>query len=364
MEKSDEQLLQARLDRAEKAMEEAKAEYYEAKAEYEKAKEAFSEDWKKKNPNGSKAELLEYLDIKLTKHSSVVESCRRTYDKLVETQKELVKKMTTPVSDKLLTTLQDLKIEQATLANQQMTLANQQMTLGNQQMTLANHLIPFIEELKLEQFALAASTEKSNNQAVKVDCINYYNSTTFTSLPATIACQFLGIDFPTHQVTCSHIFQRKWAKSRKIIDLQEINDVKNLLLLFKPIEVAFDEGRICFLWDNSSNRFRMKILDPNIKGKTVLDLALRQFPNFPTTNNDPILMQTMAALEGNPLITGQVIPYKRCLAFHASRARYEAIHVQKWIKAEEFTIPEDAWSPNILETPELKSQILLWLSQD
>ncbi len=108
----------------------------------------------------------------------------------------------------------------------------------------------------------------------------------------------------------------------------------------------------------------MKILDPNIKGKTVLELALRQFPTFPTTSNDPILMQTMAALEGNPLITGQVIPYKRCLAFHASRARYEAIHVHKWIKAEEFTISDDAWSPNILETPELKSQILLWLNQD
>ena len=108
----------------------------------------------------------------------------------------------------------------------------------------------------------------------------------------------------------------------------------------------------------------MKILDPNMKGKTVLDLALRQFPDFSATNMDPILMNTIGILEGKPLITGQAIPYKRCLAFHASRARYEAIHVQKWIKAEEFTIPEDAWSPNILETPELKSQIFLWLNQD
>jgi hypothetical protein len=149
-----------------------------------------------------------------------------------------------------------------------------------------------------------------------------------------------------------------------IIDLKEINDVKNLLLLFKPIEVAFDEGRICFLWDNSVNQFLMKVLDPSIKNKTVLDLTLRQFPNYSATNIDPILNSTFAALEGTPLNTRNVLPYKRCLAFHASRARFEAIHIQKWIKAEDFIIPDDAWSPSILETPELKAQIELWLNRD
>jgi hypothetical protein len=67
-------------------------------------------------------------------------------------------------------------------------------------------IIPFIEELKLEQFALAACSDKSDNQAVKLDCFNYYNNTNLTTLPATITCQFLKIDFPTSKVTCSHIF--------------------------------------------------------------------------------------------------------------------------------------------------------------
>lgn len=338
----DSNLLQERLD-AKKAMDKAQAECDEAKEEYKEAKEAYTEEWKKKNPNGSKAELLDYLETKLKRYSASVESKEEIYKKLLETYQKTMDKLTNPPSDQLLKVMDRIEQEQA---------------------ILANHLIPFIEELKLEQFALAASSEKSNNQAVKVDCINYYNNTTLTSLPTTISCQFLGIDFPTSQVTCAHIFQRKWAKSRKIIDLQEINDVKNLLLLFKPIEVAFDEGRICFLWNNSDSQFQMKILDPAIRNKTVLDLTLRQFPSFPTTNSDPILMNTVATLEGRPLKTGKVIPYKRCLAFHASRARYEAIHIQKWIKAEDFIISEDAWSPNILETPELKSQIELWLNQD
>ena len=63
------------------------------------------------------------------------------------------------------------------------------------------------------------------------------------------------------------------------------------------------------------------------------------------------------------LLTMNVLPYKRCLAFHASRARFEAIHIKKWFKSEDFIIPDDAWSPSILETPELKTQIELWLNK-
>ena len=223
-------------------------------------------------------------------------------------------------------------------------------------------IIPFIEDLKLEQFPLAASSEKSDNQAVKVDCINYYNNSALTRLPKIISCQFLGIDFPTSQVTCAHIFQKKWAKSRTIIDLKEINDVKNLLLLFKPIEVAFDEGRICFLWDDVASQFTMKVLDPAIKTKTVLDLARRHF-DYSETIPNPILYTTFETLEGSALNTGEVLPLKRCLAFHASRARFEAIHIHQWFTPEDFIIPNDAWSPNILENPELKSQIELWLNK-
>ena len=146
------------------------------------------------------------------------------------------------------------------------------------------YVIPFIEQQKLELFPLVASSERSDNQALKLDCLNYYNTTALTRLPQNTTCQFLGIEFPTNQVTCSHLFQKKWAKSRAIIDLKDINDVKNLLLLFKPIEVAFDEGRICFLWDNSSNQFKMIVLDPEIRSKTVLDLASKQFPNYSYTS--------------------------------------------------------------------------------
>jgi hypothetical protein len=75
-------------------------------------------------------------------------------------------------------------------------------------------IIPFIEELKLERFALAASSERSDNQALKVDCLNYYNNTALTTLPGTIICQFIGIEFPTYQVTCSKEMGKKQSYNR------------------------------------------------------------------------------------------------------------------------------------------------------
>jgi hypothetical protein len=63
---------------AKKAME-------KAQAEYEEAKEAFTEEWKDKNPNGSEADLLEYLTNEkvLLKYSAALASSTEIYKKLL-----------------------------------------------------------------------------------------------------------------------------------------------------------------------------------------------------------------------------------------------------------------------------------------
>jgi hypothetical protein len=66
-------------------------------------------------------------------------------------------------------------------------------------------------------------------------------------------------------------------------------------------------------------------------------------------------------LNGTPLTFNNGIPFKRCFAFHASRARFEAIYEKNWYRAEELDeIHDDAWSPNLRERPELKTFIELW----
>ena len=73
-----------------------------------------------------------------------------------------------------------------------------------------------------------------------------------------------------------------------------------------------------------------------------------------------MLNKSLEELEGESLNFLDAIPYKRCLAFHASRARYEAISIHNWMREEDFDIPDDAWSNDIREDKELKSYIELW----
>lgn len=75
----------------------------------------------------------------------------------------------------------------------------------------------------------------------------------------------------------------------------------------------------------------------------------------------PIFSKTLAELDGEPLAFDNGIPLKRCFAFHASRARFEAIYERKWFSVDELDeIPEDSWSSDILERPELKTFIESW----
>jgi hypothetical protein len=80
----DSNLLQEKLNKAEKAMEDAKKALDNAQAEYDEAKEAFTEEWKKKNASGSKADLFRYLKEELKEYSAAVESKEEIYKILLE----------------------------------------------------------------------------------------------------------------------------------------------------------------------------------------------------------------------------------------------------------------------------------------
>ena len=209
-------------------------------------------------------------------------------------------------------------------------------------------------------FDLVATSDRTTNRDVMLSSINNYSGTTLQQLPATVACQILSVDLPTKFVTCSHIFQKRWNTHRNLIGLAEIHDWRNTLLLLRPIEVLFDQGQIIFLWNQANLAFEMKILNPSIRSARLHALFMESFPNEVVPANIPNV--SIGDLENCHLTTGQNSPYKRCLAFHASVCRYEAIKKSMWIKAEDFPpIPEDAWSPGISEQPKLRRYIDAWI---
>ena len=57
-------------------------------------------------------------------------------------------------------------------------------------------------------------------------------------------------------VIAAHLYKSSWAVFVDLaLGFSDIDDVRNGLLLWKPIEHAFDTAQMCFTYDTQSNRY-------------------------------------------------------------------------------------------------------------
>ena len=284
MDQRNENLLQERID-AKKVME-------KAQADYEEAKEAFTEDWKSKNPNGSKAEMFLYLERMLEKYSAAVESCRSTY-------KELIKKM--PDSVAPLTSL-DKKVASTP---------------------------PWIIDMALETLFETSSTVFSSITQIefKKKMLEFY---AVKSNANNVRCVLLNKFLPSSIVIAAHLFPKKKGKFLKpILGLSEINNVKNGLPLFKAIEHAYDRWKVILV--ANGGRIKMQILDPKLKDTTFCDYMSEFAKDRVQYLPGHLKQETFGAYDQKDLVfTNDERPYKRCLNFHAVVAQQFALR-EGWI---------------------------------
>jgi hypothetical protein len=163
-----------------------------------------------------------------------------------------------------------------------------------------------------------------------------------------LTCQILGIELPKFLVTGSHLFKHEWAiEAWILLRISNIDSSRNGLLLFIPIEKAYDQSQLCFLKSDGEDSFYLKLLDPSIRQVALFD-ECKKFVNESECNDigksvSEVLsiletkltvdgrMLTFEDIEGRKLICkGSTRPYKRCLNFHASRARSYALK-EGWI---------------------------------
>lgn len=84
-------------------------------------------------------------------------------------------------------------------------------------------------------------------------------------------CLLLCKDLPRRFIIGSHIFKRALAHlSSELLGFENIDDVRNGLLLFLPIETAFDQFRLCFVRKDSG--FFCHILDKDLKERRLSHL--------------------------------------------------------------------------------------------
>jgi hypothetical protein len=162
-------------------------------------------------------------------------------------------------------------------------------------------------------------------------------------------CMLLNCYLPSDIVSAAHIFRRgNQHIAQSLLGIEDIDDVKNGLVLFKPLQEAFDKFQIGFVYNDSDDTFRMKIFNnhPLFRNLLLIDfmppsavvndmkLDLTALPTDWRYSNIPVLapgtnynlLTNFADLEGACLSFKNLNhPYKRCLNLQARIAYAEAI---------------------------------------
>jgi hypothetical protein len=181
----------------------------------------------------------------------------------------------------------------------------------------------------------------------------------------------LDTGLPKSIVIASHLFRRANEHiAKELMNIDDIDDKKNGLLLFKPIESAFDDFDLSFIYDNSQDTFITKLFNPKYKNKLLIDnmdlnhvaelVKDMRFPDNWKNSTTPIyapettfnLLTTFGDLDGQPLVFKTITrPFKRCLNLQARLARNQAI-AKNWLIKEEYDF-DDFWSEGMSVTEKI-----------
>jgi hypothetical protein len=140
-----------------------------------------------------------------------------------------------------------------------------------------------------------------------------------------------GHKLPHSTVVASHIFQRRWANYLSIFTkMTDIDDVRNGLLLYKPVEWAFDRAKLCV--EVRGDCMSFFLLDRELENIKLTDKAkeLRldsQRPGAFSKAEAGLGEITFGDLDGSPVHippNHHINPARRLLSLHAQAS---------WIRA-------------------------------
>ncbi len=70
-----------------------------------------------------------------------------------------------------------------------------------------------------------------------------------------------GLSLPASTVIASNLYKSEWKEYAEVdLGLADIDDVGNGLLLWKPIEHAFDTSALCFIYDKDKDWYAHMLL--------------------------------------------------------------------------------------------------------
>ena len=179
---------------------------------------------------------------------------------------------------------------------------------------------------------------------------------------ASARCFLLGVELPRKVVIGAHLFKHEWADLAKpLLDIDSIDDARNGLLLYKPLEWAFDTGRLAFVWDRVTQSFVAHVLDPDVRELSLHQKAAELLSSdvSDVAQHHKLLghQTTFGSIHGTSLqLPDGFMPWRRCLCFHALVTRRAAVRAG-WIADESGFHFEEFWS----EGSDCRARVESWL---
>ncbi|EGZ19133.1 hypothetical protein PHYSODRAFT_327447 [Phytophthora sojae] len=169
-----------------------------------------------------------------------------------------------------------------------------------------------------------------------------------------LRCMLLNEVFPSELVVAFHLFHRnKQDILQKFMSFDDVDDVGNGLVLFRPLINMFDEYKVSFIYDEASDQFRLKVFDKSLLGERLFSklsseerevlLGGNKLPHNWEEGGEWVvpgmgfnIQTTFKGVDGRALSFGATLqrPYKRCLCLQAHVARKIAVKME-WIQPEE-----------------------------
>jgi HNH endonuclease len=127
---------------------------------------------------------------------------------------------------------------------------------------------------------------------------------------------------PNETMVAAHIFQRRWWKFLPFLtSLRDIDDVQNGLLLYKPVEWAFNRAKVCIKF-NSTGGMSFRLLDEDLHDVVLTTKACSLLPSVVDNEigGEGVPYSTFGDLDGQEVhfpVGSSARPSKQLLALHA-----------------------------------------------
>ena len=138
-------------------------------------------------------------------------------------------------------------------------------------------------------------------------------------------------------VSVSHLFKHAWHDSVGVVGLADIDDERNGLPMFKPMEWAFDSSRLCFYIPGDTQKLTVKLLDNSIADLRLCQKGMELFEPHWKSQPTNVVNMTFRQLDGMELtfdnrgMCSMHRPCKRVICLHAKASRKHAIQ-KMWLK--------------------------------